>query len=311
MAKKNTQWTQVGKRKLELSNLDKVLFPEDGIVKAEVIAYYLKIAPTILNHIKGRAMTMIRFPDGIHGESFYQKNRPEWAPDWIEFETMGSIEKDYIIASEPALLVWLANLAGLELHQLHSRRPDFDKPDYMVFDLDPPEGYTFGNLLPLAADLREHVESYGYTTFVKTTGGKGIHICCPLSAKQNFSEVFEAAQDIARPFVDKFPNDTTLHIKKDARKGRILVDIYRIRSGQSIVSPYSLRGRIGAPVSMPLTWEELGKVKKPVEFNITTPLKKFYRKAMRGKAWAPSQLNCIPTVRHRLQIKKASAFEEA
>ena len=84
MAKKNTQWTQVGKRKLELSNLDKVLFPEDGIVKAEVIAYYLKIAPTILNHIKGRALTMIRFPDGIHGESFYQKNRPEWAPDWIE-----------------------------------------------------------------------------------------------------------------------------------------------------------------------------------------------------------------------------------
>lgn len=110
MAKKNSQWTQVGKRKLELSNLDKVLFPEDGIVKAEVIAYYLKIAPTILNHIKGRALTLIRFPDGIHGESFYQKNRPQWAPDWIEFETLGSVEKDYIIASEPALLVWLANL---------------------------------------------------------------------------------------------------------------------------------------------------------------------------------------------------------
>ena len=113
MAKKSSQWTQVGKRKLEVSNLDKVLFPEDGIVKAEVIAYYLQIAPTILNHIKGRALTMIRFPDGIHGENFYQKNRPDWAPDWIEFETLGSVEKDYIIATEPALLVWLANLAGL------------------------------------------------------------------------------------------------------------------------------------------------------------------------------------------------------
>jgi bifunctional non-homologous end joining protein LigD len=296
MAKKNTQWTQVGKRKLELSNLDKVLFPEDGIVKAEVIAYYLKIAPTILNHIKGRALTMIRFPDGIHGENFYQKNKPDWAPEWIEFATLGSIEKDYIIASEPALLVWLANLAGLELHQLHSRSPHFDKPDYMVFDLDPPEGYTFTNIIPLAADLKEHVESYGYTTFVKTTGGKGIHIVCPLAAQQNFSEVFEAAQDIARPFVDRFPNDTTLHIKKDARKGRVLVDIYRIRSGQSIVSPYSLRGRIGAPVSMPLSWDELAQVKKPVEYNIHTAVDKVLQD---GDAWEGMGAYAVALHTHR------------
>lgn len=280
--KKNTQWTQVGKRKLELSNLDKVLFPEDGVLKAEVIAYYLKIAPTILNHIKGRALTMIRFPDGIHGESFYQKNRPEWAPDWIEFATLGSVEKDYIIATEPALLVWLANLAGLELHQLHSRSPHFDKPDYMVFDLDPPEGYLFTNLIPLANELKEHIETYGYATFVKTTGGKGLHICCPLSAKQNFSEVFDAAQDIARPFVERFSGDTTLHIKKDARKGRVLVDIYRIRSGQSIVSPYSLRGRVGAPVSMPLTWEELARLGKPTELNIHNAVDKVLQD---GDAW--------------------------
>jgi bifunctional non-homologous end joining protein LigD len=200
VAKKNSQWAQVGKRKLELSNLDKVLFPEDEILKAEVIEYYLKIAPTILNHIKGRALTLIRFPDGIHGENFYQKNRPEWAPDWIEFETLGSIEKDYIIANEQALLVWLANLACLELHQLHSRKPAFDKPDYMVFDLDPPEGYDFTKLIPIAFDLKEHIESFGYTTFVKTTGGKGIHICCPLEPLHDFSTVFDAAQAIAQQF---------------------------------------------------------------------------------------------------------------
>lgn len=296
MAKKNTQWTQVGKRKLELSNLDKVLFPEDGTVKAQVIAYYLKIAPTILNHIKGRALTMIRFPDGIYGESFYQKNKPDWAPDWIEFATLGSVEVDYIIASEPALLVWMANLAGLEVHQLHSRSPHHDKPDYMVFDLDPPEGYTFRNLLPLAADLKAHVESFGYTTFVKTTGGKGIHICCPLAARQNFSEVFDAAQEIARPFVERFPNDTTLHIKKDARKGRILVDIYRIRSGQSIVSPYSLRGRAGAPVSMPLTWEELHRVEKPAEFNINTAIEKVLED---GDAWEGMGAYAVELHTHR------------
>lgn len=305
MAKKNTQWTQVGKRKLELSNLDKLLFPEDEIVKAEVIAYYLKIAPTILNHIKGRALTMIRFPDGIHGESFYQKNRPEWAPDWVEFATLGTVEKDYILATEPAVLVWLANLAGLELHQLHSRSPHFDKPDYMVFDLDPPEGYTFTNLLPIAKELKAHIEGYGYTTFVKTTGGKGIHICCPLAAQQNFLEVFEAAQDIARPFVERFPNDTTLHIKKEARKGRVLVDIYRIRTGQSIVSPYSLRGRLGGPVSMPLTWEELSRLSNPREYNIHTVVDKLLQD---GDAWEGMGAYAIELHTHRKTAAKPQAL---
>jgi bifunctional non-homologous end joining protein LigD len=296
LAKKNTQWAQVGKRKLELSNLDKVLFPEDGIVKAEVIEYYLKIAPTILNHIKGRAMTIIRFPDGIHGESFYQKNRPEWAPEWIEFETLGSIEKDYIIATEPALLVWLANLASLELHQLHSRRPDFDKPDYIVFDLDPPEGYDFTKVISLAFDLKTHIETFGYTAFAKTTGGKGIHICCPIEAKQNFSEVFDAAQSIAQPFVEKRSTESTLHIKKDARKGRVLVDIYRIRSGQSIVSPYSLRGRIGAPVSMPLTWDALAHVTDPKAFTISTVVDKVLKD---GDAWDGWEAYAVSLHTHR------------
>lgn len=282
MAKKS-QWTLVGKHKLELSNLEKVLFPDDGITKAEIIEYYLKIAPTLLQHIKGRALTLIRFPDGITGENFYQKNRPEWAPAWLEFVKLGKEEKkDYIIATEPASLVWLANLASLELHQLHSRKPDFEHPDYMVFDLDPPEGYDFSKLVTLAADLRNFIESFGYSCFVKTTGGKGIHICCPLEPRWDFHTVFEAAQAIALPFTERFPKETTLHIKKDARKGRVLIDIFRIRSGQSIVSPYSLRGRNGAPVSMPLTWDELAHLKSPTEFNINNVLEKVVQN---GDAW--------------------------
>jgi bifunctional non-homologous end joining protein LigD len=296
VAKKQTQWVQIGKRMVELSNLDKVLFPDDGVLKAEIIEYYLKIAPTILNHIKGRAMTMIRYPDGVYGESFYQKNRPTWAPDWIEYATLGKEQKDYIVANEPALLVWLANLASLELHQLHSRKPDFDKPDYMVFDLDPPEGYDFKKLLPIAFDLKSEVEKFGYTPFVKTTGGKGMHICCPLEAKQNFSEVFEAAQLIAQPFVEKRGNETTLHIKKDARKGRVLIDIYRIRSGQSIVSPYSLRGRKGAPVSMPLTWDELSQVTNPAVFNIENAIDKILKD---GDAWESFGAYSIELHTHR------------
>ncbi len=282
MAKRKSQWAQVGKREVELSNLDKVLFPKDQIVKAQIIEYYLKIAPTLLTHVKGRALTLIRFPDGIHGESFYQKNRPDWAPSWSEFVTLGKEVKDYIVATEPALLVWLANLASIELHQLHSRKPNFACPDYMVFDLDPPEGYSFKKLIPIAFALKEHIESFGYTPFVKTTGGKGLHICCPIEPSWDFHTVFEAAEDIAKPFVEDRPNDVTLHIKKDARKGRVLVDIFRIRSGQSIVSPYSLRGRDGAPVSMPLTWEELRSTESPLEYNIHNAVEKVIHD---GDAW--------------------------
>ncbi|MFZ5970506.1 MAG: non-homologous end-joining DNA ligase [Bacteroidota bacterium] len=300
MAKKG-QWVQIGKRKIELSNLDKELFPEDHIVKAEVIEYYLKIAPTLLQHVKGRALTLIRFPDGIHGEMFYQKNRPEWAPDWLEFATLGKEEKkDYIIATEPASLVWLANLAALELHQLHSRKPSFDNPDYMVFDLDPPEGYTFSDVVEIALQLKEHVQGFGYTPFAKTTGGKGIHVCCPLEPVRDFHEVFEAAQAIAQPFVDQHKNRLTLHIKKEARKGRVLVDIYRIRSGQSIVSPYSLRGRVGAPVSMPLLWEELATLKSPLKYNIQTALEKVLSD---GDAWDGMDAYAVDLHTHRKPAK--------
>src|SRR6267142_2523724 len=295
MAKKST-WVTIGKRKLELSNLDKVLFPEDGILKAEVFEYYLKIAPTLLNHVKGRALTLIRFPDGVGGEMFYQKNRPEWAPDWIEFEVLGKEKKDYIIATEPASLVWLANLAALELHQLHSRKPNYEFPDYMVFDLDPPEGYDFKKVVPIAFALKESIETFGYTAFAKTTGGKGIHICCPLQAKFDFHDVFEAAQSIAKPFVDGTSAETTLHIKKEARKGRVLIDIFRIRSGQSIVSPYSLRGRLGAPVSMPVTWEELKTVGDPKEFNIRNALEKVLRD---GDAWEGIDAYAVELHTHR------------
>lgn len=296
MAKKKTQWAKVGKREIELSNLDKVLFPDDGIIKAQVIAYYLEIAPTLLNHVKGRALTLIRFPDGITGESFYQKNRPDWAPDWVEFVALGKEKKDYIIATEPALLVWLANLASLEIHQLHGRRPDFDFPDYIVFDLDPPEGYDFRNLVPIAVELKEILEAKGYTPFVKTTGGKGLHICCPIEPRWDFHTVFEAAQDIARPFVDARQDRVTLHIKKDARKGRVLVDIFRIRSGQSIVSPYSLRGRNRAPVSMPLTWDELNGVTDPTVFNISNAVQKVKQD---GDAWEGFDAYAVALHTHR------------
>src|ERR1051325_4420634 len=155
MASRTAQMAQVGKRQIELTNLSKVLFPDVQIVKAQLIQYYLKIAPTILAHVKGRPLSLVRYPDGIDGESFFQKNRPDWAPDWLEHVTLGEEKKDYVIATEDASLAWLANLACIELHQMHSRAPHFDKPDYIAYDFDPPESIAFREVAGLALEFKE------------------------------------------------------------------------------------------------------------------------------------------------------------
>lgn len=270
-----SQWVEVENRRLELSNLGKILFPDDNITKAEVIEYYLKMSRVILYHIKGRPLTLIRYPDGIDSQKFYQKNTPEWAPDWVESISLGSEEKkDYVLATEQASLIWLANLAALELHQMHRRTPNINQPDYMVFDLDPPENSDFRHVKDVAFRLKEHVEQYGYHTFVKTTGGKGLHLVVPLLPEAGVQEVFEVTKEIAQDFVQEFPDELTLQIKKNARKGRILIDIYRNRSSQTIVSPYSLRGRAGAPVSMPLRWDELPEIEHSSHYHIRNAVDK-------------------------------------
>ena len=282
MAKKKIH-AEVGKRVIDLSNLDKVLFPDDDVMKAEVIEYYLKLAPTMLNHIRGRALSMIRFPDGIYGEQFFQKHRPDWTPDWIDYKRLGQERlKEYVVAREEATLVWLANLACLEIHQIHSFSDKSDKPDYIVYDLDPPEeGYDFEDLKPVAFKLKELLERYNYHVFVKTTGGKGLHLVTPIETNYSFEECFQAAKKVASDFIQR-NDETTLHIKKESRKGRVLIDIYRNRPSQTIISPYSLRGRVGAPASTPIEWEELEGLKSLSDWNIKTTLE---RVLTIGDAW--------------------------
>jgi bifunctional non-homologous end joining protein LigD len=268
---RKSQAVSVGKRKIELSNLEKVLYPVDRILKAELIEYYLKIAPTILAHLKGRPLSLVRYPDGIDGERFFQKNRPEWAPEWIDHVELGESEKkkiDYVVATEEAALVWLANLACIELHQMHCRHPHFNAPDYLVFDLDPPGNFRFRDLAEIALDMKEHIENFGYHPFIKTTGGKGFHILVPVEPKWTFDKVFRAAKEVAKLFVGSRSLSTTLLIKKEARKGKVLLDIYRNRPYQSIVSAYSVRGLPGAPVSMPLRWQQLPDIRSATDFNL-------------------------------------------
>lgn len=281
MAKKST-FVKVGKHRLELTNLSKPLYHDPEVLKAEVVQYYLSIAPTILTHLKGRGLSLVRFPDGVDGEQFFQKNVPDWAPDWIERASLGKeSKKDYVVATDEASLVWLANLACLELHQMHGRKPHFESPDYIVYDLDPPESYDFNQLIDISKRLKIHLETYGYECFIKTTGGKGLHVVTPIIPQYTFDECFEAAKDLAQPFVNKHA-DTTLNIKKDARKGRVLIDIYRNRTSQTIIAAYSLRGKEGAPVAMPLSWDELDGLQSAQDFTIFNVLEKINSD---GDAW--------------------------
>ncbi len=270
MAKSKKVHVEIGKRKLDLSNLDKVLYPEDHVIKAEIIQYYLGLAPTILTHLKGRPLSLVRFPDGIYGEQFFQKNRPDWTPDWIDYVRLGSDrKKEYVVATEEAALVWLANLACLELHQMHCLSNNTSSPDYIVYDLDPPEDYDFAKLKDIAFHLKEHLERYGYRVFVKTTGGKGLHLMTPIVAKYTFEESFQCAKELAKTFLER-NSESTLHIKKESRQGRVLVDIYRNRPSQTIIGAYSLRGRIGATAAAPLSWERLAELNATSEMNIRT-----------------------------------------
>jgi bifunctional non-homologous end joining protein LigD len=300
MPSRTTQIAQVGKRKLELSNLQKVLYPDDQITKAEIIQYYLKIAPTILAHLKGRPLSVVRYPDGITGESFFQKNRPGWAPEWIQYVTLGEHEKDYMLANEDAALVWLANLACIEFHQMHSRAPDFAKPDYIAYDFDPPEGFNFPKVAELAIEFKEHLETFGYHPFLKTTGRKGLHVVTPIELKWDFHEAFEAAKAVAQPFVESHASSMTLQIKKDHRQGKVLLDIYRNRTSQTIVAAYSLRGLPGAPVSTPLRWDELDSIETPKTLDLRSVPDRVLQS---GDPWEAVGAYATPIHTHRKAVE--------
>ncbi len=266
---KTFHYVQIGKHKLKLTNLSKVLYPDIKVVKAEVIEYYLKIAPLLLNHIKYRPLSLIRYPDGIQAHQFFQKDRPDWAPEWIQSVLIGKNDpKDYIYLTDEASVVWLANLACLELHIMQITHFNLEHPDHFVFDLDPSVGTPFNQVVELTSIIREHLVQYNYHPFVKTSGGKGFHIFVPIDPKWDHQTVFEAAQQVAKHMVEHYPNLATLKMKKDARGDKILVDIYRNRASQTVVAPYSLRGKPGAPISMPITWDEMENTQSAQSYNI-------------------------------------------
>ncbi|MCI0452261.1 MAG: non-homologous end-joining DNA ligase [Candidatus Latescibacteria bacterium] len=307
---RSSQVVQVGKRKLELSNLNKVLWPEDGVLKAELIQYYLAIAPTILPHIRGRPLSLVRFPDGIHGETFFQKNLPGWVPDWLESVEIGDAKKtiNYVIATEEASLVWLANMACIELHQMHCRAKNRDNPDYFVFDVDPPDGTPWAQIAEIGEGLRAAFEQHGYHAFVKTTGRKGLHVVAPIEPKWDFDTVFKACESIAKPFVATNSKTCTLRIHKEQRDNKILIDIYRNRPSQTIVAAYSVRGLPGATVSMPLKWERLHTMEGIRDFHLRNVPEIVKRD---GDPWEAMDAYAVELHTHRSAPKPSKKLEKS
>lgn len=268
---------KVSGRDIQISNPDKVLFPDDGITKASVIKYYRDVSKYMLKHIKGRPIVMRRWPDGIYGDGFYQKDRPEYFPDWINSVDVplkkGGSQSLVVLESE-ADVAYLANQGVISFHAWLSSKSNLKKPDRIVFDLDP-SNEDFSRVKHTARLLRDILDKQGYHPLVMLTGSRGVHIVAPISPETSFDHIKEAADSIAQSAAQKDVDRLTTEIRKDKRGSRVFIDTARNAYGQTGIAPYSLRGLPGAPVAVPLRWQELDqKDVTPRKYKINTILKR-------------------------------------
>ena len=248
---------QLGGHTIELSSQDRVVFPDSGITKGEVVGYYKDIAEVMVPELRGRALSMERYTKDITGGGFFQKHWQKHYPSWIDSVTFGgkTVVK-YPICDSQAALVYFANQGGVAMHVITSRKQTLHSPDLVVFDLDPPED-GFELVRKSARLLHDVLDEIGLASFVKTTGSKGLHVCAPLDDKATFEEVHSLCGAVARILVGRHPDLMTTEFYKKDRKGRLYFDTARNALGSTFVAPYSLRGKPGAPVSMPIEWNEV------------------------------------------------------
>lgn len=268
---------KVAGRDIQISNPDKVLFPDDGITKASVIKYYRDVSKYMLKHIKSRPVVMRRWPDGIYEDGFYQKDRPEYFPDWINSVDVplkkGGSQSLVVLESE-ADVAYLANQGVISFHAWLSSKSNLKKPDRIVFDLDP-SNEDFSRVKHTARLLRDILDKQGYHPLVMLTGSRGVHIVAPISPETSFDHIKEAADSIAQSAAQKDVDRLTTEIRKDKRGSRVFIDTARNAYGQTGIAPYSLRGLPGAPVAVPLRWQELDqKDVTPRKYKINTILKR-------------------------------------
>ena len=259
---------EVEGHRIKLTNLEKVLWPEDGYTKADLIRYYAEVSPFLVPWLRDRPLTMKPFPDGIAGQSFYQKDKPDFTPRWIKsWRDPEEPDNDYVLANDMATLVWLANYTAIELHPRLARIDLPDKPDNVIIDLDPAEGATWDDVKEVAHAVKGVLDDLGLVGFPKTTGSRGIHVLVPVARRYTFEETRAFALRVGQLARERLPKLVTLEFTKARRRG-IYIDYLQNVRMKSTAGPYSVRPIRRAPVSAPLKWEEIASLGRPDAFTI-------------------------------------------
>ncbi len=252
---------------VSLTNQTKVLYPSVGFTKADVVSHYRQVAPALVPYLRDRPLTLKRYPDGVEAESFFEKHAPRGTPDWVHREqiTIGEgTTVDSVLGADLATLVWLANLAALELHAPMWRHPDIARPDQVVFDLDPGAPATAVECCAVALRLRDRLEAAGLTPVAKSSGSKGIHVLAGV-ADTSSDDATDWARGLAEELAEETPEEVVAKMTRSAREGKVFIDWSQNRPAKTTVAPYSLRGRAQPWVSAPLTWEEVEACRDPAD----------------------------------------------
>ena len=265
---------QRGKRVLKLSNLDKPFWPEEGITKGDLLTYYRDVAPVLIPHLRDRPFTMKRYPDGWQGKYFFQKDAPKHTPSWIRTVPFPASTRDgerrtidYALVNDDLALLWVVNMGCIDMNAWTSRDDRPERPDWVIFDLDPSEDVGFPEVIEVALLVKETLDLIGLEGFPKTSGSRGIHVLVPIARRHDYEQTRAFASVVAGALARAHPGLVTTEWVKRKRRG-VLVDANQNGAGKTTASVYSVRPRAGAPVSTPLRWQELRPGLDPAAFTM-------------------------------------------
>jgi bifunctional non-homologous end joining protein LigD len=293
MAKSSETTVDIQGRHLKLSNLDKVLYPEAGFTKGQVIDYYVRIAPALLPHLQGRPLTMKRYPGGVSDEFFYEKNCPKHRPDWVKTAPVWSGGNNkwmhYCLVEDLPTLVWAANLASIELHTSLSLGKKIEQPTMLVFDLDPGPPANIVQCCLVGTWVRKIFEKLGMESFAKTSGSKGLQVYVPLNTAVTYEQTKTFAREIARLLEGAFPDQVVSDMKKALRTNKVFVDWSQNDQHKTTICVYSMRAKERPTVSTPVTWKEVEQClkKKDADLLVFTSDKTLARVEKHGDLYEP------------------------
>jgi len=275
---------EVGRRRVRVTHPERNLFPGDGVTKGDLAHYYVAVADAIVPHLRDRPFTLKRYPHGIREQAYFHKQAPKGKPDWLPTRRFRTWPRegesrlvDFTLVNEPAALVWMVQMNCIDMNAWYSRVDKPDRPDYVVFDLDPPETRNgFAQAIKVAHLVREALERLELRSYVKTSGADGIHVLVPITRRSSYKDTYELAERVSRGLEVDNPGLVTTEWLKKKRRG-VLVDHRQNGHGKTIASVYSVRPKPGAPVSTPLRWEELHEKVRPRDFGMREALLRIER----------------------------------